>query len=93
MSNTLKNISLPSNEWVDIYSHPVIVSAGIEIGDKIKVSAISGNMHLNAGTEKPTAASGFEPLQQGFQAINEATDTGAWIKSVGSSGLINVSKA
>lgn len=93
MADTLKNIQLPANEWVDLYNHPVIVAAGITVGDVLRVKVIFGkNVVLFAGANKPTPEDGYEPATRDFPYINEATDTGAWVTCRNSDGLINVNK-
>jgi hypothetical protein len=92
MSDTLPNIVLPIDTWVDIYNNPIITAAGISVGTVIRIKPIFGNIDLNAGASKPTSASGFEPLANDLQAMNEASDTGAWAISRGIAGLINVNK-
>ena len=93
MTDTLKNIKIPPNKWVNLYEHPVISGAGIVVGDVLRVNLIYGsNVYLNAGTDEPDQGSGFTPLYGDGPYINEATDTGGWIISRDGDALINVNK-
>jgi len=90
MKNTISNIILPADTWVNIYLAPAIVAAGISIGDRLAFTNIEGTINLNFSANKPGQGAGFTPLEKGFEISNSLGSLGAWAISRGADGLINV---
>ncbi len=90
MKNTISNIILPADTWVNIYLAPAIVAAGISIGDRLSFTNIEGTINLNFSANKPGQDAGFTPLEKGFEISNSLGSLGAWAISRGADGLINV---
>jgi hypothetical protein len=91
MKNTISNIFLPADTWVNIYLASAVVAAGIAIGDRLSFTKIEGKIDLSFIATKPDSRNGFTPLQKGFEISNSLGSLGAWAISRGASGLINVS--
>lgn len=90
MTDTLSNIYLEADTPTDIYNHPTITAAGLAVGTRLRIVPISGKIRMHAGSTAPTNASGYVPLPLGEIAVNDSSDTGLFITSVGVDGLINV---
>ncbi len=92
MADTLQNIELQPNTWVDLYA-----TSGIPVGTQITVENLSStHVKLNAGATQPTiemanasASGAYTPVTGYDSATNESGDTGAWAYSH-SLGLVNV---
>jgi hypothetical protein len=86
MADTLQNVTLPEGSWVDIYS-----ASGILAGSQIIVQNIGRDeVRLVTKATEPNDSDGFKILFRGLEAINQSGDSGAWVKSVGVAGSINV---
>ena len=90
---TIKNIKLPENKWVNLYTIQAVVDAGITTADKLLIQNTgSTNIQLNSDVI-PTIDSGFKRLPPDKEATNTVDDTTAWVRSTPVDGLVNVSKA
>ena len=85
MSETIPNIKVLPDTITDIYADSGVVSAGVLVGDQIKVSMLgSGSARLFSGAVAPIEindSSGYEQLDSGENAMNESGDKGAFIYS------------
>ena len=90
MADTLDNIDLPANTWVNLYAHPVLVAAGIAVGTQISAQNLGSNRVLvHAGATEPTSTSGFRAIKPDSVWQNDSGDTGAWMMSQVVAGLTN----
>ena len=86
MADTLQNIKLPANEWVDLYAE-----SGIAVGTQILTENLTQTpAKLYAGATAPIDNLSFSRLMQYEEKINDVGDTGAWAKSEVVDGLVNV---
>ncbi len=86
MADTLNNVLLPKNVWVDLYA-----ASGIVVGTRIIVENLGATpVKLTTKATEPTDADGFQYAQQRSQKVNDTGDSGAWAISVGIDGLVNV---
>ena len=84
--DTLANIVLPANTWVDIYA-----ASGVTVGVQINVENLGSQVvYLNAGAAQPTDQAAFRAVRPGSEKLNDTGDAGAWAFSPVESGLINV---
>lgn len=89
MADTLNNVVLPANTWVDLYSE-----TGITVGVKILLQNLgSTNIRIATKTTAPLAADGFKRVNPNQQATNETGDSGAWAYSPIVDGLVNAGVA
>jgi len=85
MADTLPDIELPVNTWVDLYAQ-----SGILVGTRIIVSNKgSSSLILATSATEPTTLDGV-PLETYKDRINESGDSGAWAYSGNVKGLVNV---
>ncbi len=91
MADTLDNIDLPANTWVNLYAHPVLVAAGIAVGTQISVQNLGGgaSIQVHAGANEPASTDGYRVIAIGQVWQNDSGDTGAWVRSPVISGLVN----
>ena len=86
MSDTIKNISIPIDQWVDLYA-----ASGITVGTRIKVQNIAVNtVLLYSGAVAPASLDYYAIIERGVQAVNDIGDSGAWAYAKGNNGLVNV---
>lgn len=91
MADTLQDITLPANTWVNIYTQPVIVAAGITVGTAISAQNTGQTrISANAGATQPTSTSGERVIPQTQVWSNDSGDSGAWFYSPVFDGLVNV---
>lgn len=90
MADTLPNILIPPNQWVDLYQ-----ASGIAVGTQIRVKILgNGELKLAVSESQPTSLSAYDVLVDKTQPlVNSAGDSGAWAYSVSSEVLINVGVA
>ena len=92
MSDTLQNIRLPANVWVDLYQE-----SGIAAGTAISVANIgSADVYVTVlGTEPPVGYDAYNVIsrENGLQYRNSTGDAGAWAYSSHSVGKVNVREA
>lgn len=94
MPDTIKNVEVPANTWVDIYADPGVVSAGIVVGTSINVQVADGGgkVRLVVKGSKPDTTDGFNTLDPGGgQLANPNGSSGAWVYSPSVSSEIAVS--
>ena len=92
MADTLPNVQIAADAWVDIYA-----ATSIAVGTKIGMINNGGHtLYLYGGATAPTQAPnkdssfGFVPVEANQSAQNQSGDTGAWVYSFASSSIINV---
>jgi len=74
MADTLPNISLPPQEWVDIYNQ-----SSITVGTQILVQNIGVcDVYLRSQAAKPTDDEAHQIIGRGQFAVNDFGDAGAW---------------
>ena len=85
MSDTLPNIRLPAQTWINIYAE-----SGITIGDQILVQNIGVcDVYLTSQAAQPTDYLAHYIVQRSQSAVNDFGDLGAWAYCH-EGGLINV---
>jgi hypothetical protein len=89
MADTLQNINLPINTWVDIYA-----ATGITVGTAISVQNIGvSDVYLTVLTgEPPIDYDAYNIVQRdnGVRLRNDSGDSGAWAMCPNNKGKINV---
>lgn len=91
MADTLDNIEITANTWVNLYAHPIIVAAGISVGTQISMQNLGETtLRVHAGAAMPTSTSGFREVSADMVWVNDSGDTGAWVLSPILDGLSNV---
>lgn len=89
MADTLENIPLDISTWVDLYAE-----SGIAVGTKLLVQNIGSNpVKIYVGATAPIVDDSYKVLPMWREATNETGDSGAWAKSLSTTGLINVAVA
>ena len=74
MANTLPNIPLPANTWVDLYA-----ASGIAVGTQITVQNLCDfNIRLCSKAIVPMITDGYQIILQAQTATNQSGDLGAW---------------
>ena len=88
MADTLDNVILEKDVWVDIYA-----ATGISQGAKIFIQNVGARgVHLYAGEAIPTGTSGFNILSPLLSFVNDPVNSGAWVKAPYADSVINVSE-
>ena len=89
MADTLPNVVLPANTWVDLYA-----ATGVPVGTAIGVSNIGVNdIQLTvAAAQPPIGFDAFDILQRknGVRLRNSDGDSGAWAFSPQYGGKVQV---
>lgn len=94
MADTIKNIPIYSGDYIDIYSLPQVIAAGIVVGDKIIVTNVGGGrFKLNSGTDQPTDESGYVWCNPSDEKTNSSGDSKAWAYSAQYNSEFNIRKA
>lgn len=89
MPDTLANVVLTENVWVDLYA-----ASGLAVGTKLRVQNIGGsNIKLHTSAAAPTSGAGYVIIQPMENYMNYAEDSGAWALSLTGFGHLNVSEA
>lgn len=90
MPDTLPNIALPANTWVNLYAESLIST-----GTKIVATSLTPStfVRLVAKGTIPTNNDGYAPIRYGEPWMNDAGDSGAWAYSPNVDGIINVGVA
>ena len=93
MPDTIDNVEIPANTWVDIYANAAVIAAGLTVGTQIKVQVVNGGpVRLVASASKPTTDTGFNILTPSNDVWqNETGDSGAWVYSPSVDSELNVS--
>lgn len=92
MADTLQNIKIPANTWVNLYA-----ASGLTVGAKITVKNLSTiTVKLKTKATSPSAvdaessaAGSYVPLLSFLSSSNETGDSGAWAYCQ-ADGLVNV---
>jgi len=87
MADTLNNIVIPNNEWINLNT-----ASGIGLTVQLKIQNIGVvPILLYTGASAPVDELAFNVLSpSNFFFINELPTTGEWARAVGSSGVLNV---
>lgn len=86
MADTLANILIPKNTWVDLYA-----ATGIVVGVQIIVQNLGAcDLYAASQASAPTDLSAYQVIEFAKTAANEAGDAGAWVYSLNCDGLVNV---
>lgn len=88
MADTLQNIPLPANAWVDIYA-----LSGIAVGTAIAVENVGNNdVYLTVrATQPPVDYDAYNIVKRDWpQYRNDTGASGAWAFSPSVAGKINV---
>ena len=88
MANTLPNITIPNDEWINIYS-----ISGIESGKKIAVQNIgASDVYLSTALIQPEVGSdNYQVIQPNdIPMANEEGNQGAWAFSSNQQAKISV---
>ena len=90
MSDTLQNIKLQANTWIDLYSE-----SGIDVGIQLVVENILLTpIYLVEQASKPRLPYGYSKLRETSRfSENDSGALGSWAMSPDTDGLIQVSKA
>ena len=90
MADTLNNIPLPADTWVDLYA-----ASGITVGLPMVSQNLGGTtIRLTAKATSPLITDGYNELAPGNDVFsNENADSGAWAFSPVIDSLINVKEA
>ena len=91
MADTIQNIKLTANTWVDLYA-----ASGVTVGVQIVTSNLSETpVKLFSGAVVPAGAENnddtgyFDSLGVNDDSVNDSGDAGAWAYSH-TDGLVNV---
>ncbi len=92
MADTINNVEVAANTWVDIYADAAVIAAGLTVGTKIRAQVVSGGpVRLVAKATQPTLTDGFNTLKPGNDFfINETGDSGSWVYSPNIDSEINI---
>ena len=83
MANSLPNVTLPEGVWVNLYA-----ATGIAVGTKIIVQNLTPSyVRLCSKATAPTSADGFNAIPFARNAVNQASDAGAWAMSTSGGNL------
>lgn len=87
MADTLANIKLTANTWVDLYA-----LSGIAVGAQINTKILAGDqVWFVAQAAEPTAPpSGYRNYTEGDEVVNDVGDLGAWAWANLKDAIINV---
>lgn len=89
MADTLPNVTLPANTWVDLYA-----ATGVTVGTAIGVSNIGvADVYLTVtAAQPPIDYDAFDVLQRknGVRLRNSDGDAGAWAFSPNCGGKLQV---
>ena len=87
MSDTLPNIPITPNEWIDLYSE-----SGIDVGKQLTVNNVgASDVFLVVSATEPTDESSYIALQpRDLPFTNNVGDSGLWAFSGNCKGLVNV---
>lgn len=89
MADTLQNITLPENTWVDVYN-----ASGISVGTAISVQNIGvADVYLTVrSTQPPVGYNAYNVVQRdnGVRLRNTKGDSGAWAFCPNNVGKINI---
>lgn len=95
MADTLKNITLPAGQWVEIYAAVESQNPGaIAAGSKIVVQSV-GNTEVRLSTlpAEPVTGDGFDLMLRAEQWENEGGSPTEYALSQGAQGSISVKLA
>ena len=74
MADTLQNLVIVPQVWLDVYSE-----SGLAIGTQIIVQNVGVcDVYLVAAASEPQGLAAHQIIQRGQEAINEYGDSGAW---------------
>lgn len=89
MSDTVANISLPTNQWIDLYA-----LSGIPVGTKVNIANIgSSDIYVTVReAEPPVDYDAYRIInrENGLTFQNVAGDSGLWVFSNSTNGKVNI---
>lgn len=87
MADTLQNIEIPADEWVELYTE-----TGVATTSRLEVQNIGvSDLYLTVSATPPDETTGYRVLKrEGASMINDADDVTLWVMSPNRDGLINV---
>lgn len=89
MPDTLQNVKIPANRWVDLYAE-----TGITVGAPISVQNVgTADVYLTVAADEPPVdyeAYNIVMRDNGIRLRNSAGDSGAWAFVPAEGGEINV---
>lgn len=90
MADTLQNVPLTANTWVDLYA-----ATGIVVGTAIIIQNLGGTtIRLNTKATSPLVTDGYNELTASDNVFGNASgDSGAWAYSPSIKSLVNVQEA
>lgn len=89
MPNTLPNVNLPANTWVNLYT-----SSGISVGTQLTITNVgSFDVRLVVVASSPEDVDGYDLIPKYGYLSNTSGDSGAWAICIGGDGLVNVKGA
>lgn len=87
MPDTQPDLLVKSSEWTDAYS-----DTGITVGDQLIITVKSGSIIACTKATEPTQADGVIPRKAGEQFLNQAGDSGLWLRATNDRAVVNVSE-
>ena len=91
MADTIPNIPLPANTYIDLYDALEQMGFGMPVGTRLYVQNLGRDqIRLFTKNVEPDDQDGYVILERNLQASNEIGDSGAWAYSLRVDGLINV---
>lgn len=86
MADTLDNVTLTKNTWVDLYA-----ATSIAVGTRILIQNIGSTpLKLHTSASEPASNAGYVLLSSMQAMANETGDSGCWVKSDYTDGQVNV---
>ena len=86
MADTLPNIKLTADVWVDLYAE-----TGISVGTQIIAQNIGVcDVYLASQAAQPTSEIAHQIIKRSQHSRNDAGDAGAWAYCANTGGLVNV---
>lgn len=87
MADTLPNVVIPANTWIDLYAQ-----TGITVGTRIRVKLIGGtDVRLVVSATQPADLSASDVLtSRVVPYLNSEGDSGAWAYCVAGGAEVNV---
>lgn len=89
MADTLTNVPIPANQWVDLYA-----ATGVPVGTAVSIENVgAADVYLTVrATQPPIDYDAYNVVQRqnGVRLRNTEGDSGAWAFSPNTNGKVNV---